>query len=674
MRRWGVLVMCVFVAGVAAIPSVSAGSGDEHAGHGSPATTRAGAKVGVLLADHGEPPEYNEWTYESFREFFSHLIAMGVIPSWLSSLETGTILYDADCPACGEARAAPRLIDAWLRPHDGPAVFVPASDSLPAHYVIPGGPGFREPDIYEHVGLSAWHEWQRMGGRSPNYDEKLVKKQHVLRRLQHAYGDSLAVGVGYGIDPRIGGGRQGVREALDALVNRDRVESLVVVYHGVGFSDIMQTHHLRHQIADHLDSLGRGDMPIRYADPIGVTAHYVTAIVEKVKAEVALLPDHTSVAVHLSGHGLSTTMCGEYDCGADAYHRYAADLFARVKPALEAAIDRPGRTGVFHVYGDSGEGDADPENEVASPIEALDARATEDWTHVVDVPYEFDSNSRDTLIVLRQGYRRAQPDWNRAWESHFTYKDMKVKIANANGGEAHKTSALEAVTVAALGALAEPMQAAVSGGAPPDAKGAHAHASTGAASAASGGGAAGGGAAAHAHPAASPSSHHDASSVGTRFDRIGENADAHAHGGAGSATGGGGGTRGSGAPGGGGADHQGDAHDGEVMTQAGHAHGGGGAGAGAGVGLLLALAGGAALAGGVAARGRPPAGRLAAGGLGAQLAGLGWDVVTHAQAGEGVHLLENGGHWVTMLGLVVTGAAAAMLLRVPRNAGSPASA
>lgn len=78
-----------------------------------------------------------------------------------------------------------------------------------------------EPDIYEHVGRSAWHEWQRMGGRSPNYDEKLVKKRAVIDRLRAAYGDDVAIRVGYGIDPRIGGGRQGIREAVDALVNRE---------------------------------------------------------------------------------------------------------------------------------------------------------------------------------------------------------------------------------------------------------------------------------------------------------------------------------------------------------------------------------------------------------------------------------------------------------------------
>lgn len=525
---------------------------------------------------------------------------MGIIPSWLTALDTGTMLYDADCPACTEQTMTPRLIDAWVRPHDGPAVFVPESDSLPAHYVIPDGPGLREPDIYEIVGLSAWHEWQRMGGRSSNYDEKLPKKQAVIDRLRAAYGDRLAVRVGYGIDPRIGGGRQGIREAIDTLVNRDRIDSLVV-YHGVGFSDIMQTHHLRHQIAQHLEALGRGDLPVRYADPLGTTDHYVAAVVAKIQAELAQVPPDAAVAIHLSGHGLSTTMCGDYDCGADAYHRYAADLFARVRPAVLAVIDRPGRTDVFHIYGDGGEGDSDPDHRVASPIEALDARVAEGgWTQLIDIPYEFDSNSRDTLIVLRQGYQRPQPDWNTAYESHFTYRGLQVKIANANGGEAHKTDALEAVTLAALGEQPGP---AAPGTAPAS------HHDT-----ADPEGAGGSPHTRDTDPSIGPATEPPATAAADlamahgherlRFDTVGATA---------------GPNRDAGASG----DHHGSA---ALEARAGHSSGSDGGGAGLPAGLALALAGGASMSVALAARRRSIGGRLAAAGLGAQLGGLGWDI------------------------------------------------
>lgn len=449
-------LLAVLAVVVLAAPA-AAHNGEVH----PPPVPPAGQRIGVLLADHGEPPEYNEDTYESFREFFEHLLEMEVVPSWSRHVDTGTILHDARCPGCDEPSTSPRLIDAWLRPHDGPAAFVPASDTIPAHYVLPAGPGLREPDIFEHVGLGAWHEWQQMGGRSPNYDEKLAKKNAVIQRLEAAFGDRVVVRVGYGIDPRIGGGRQGIREALEALVNRDRITELAVVYHGVGFSDIMQTHHLRHQISEHLGHLGASKLPVRYAAPLGTTDAYVQAVVQKVGAELAAVPADVPVAIHLSGHGLPTTTCGGYDCGADPYHQHSAALFARVKPAILATIDRPGRTEIFHTYGDGATGDDDPQDKVASPIEALDARRAAGFRFVIDVPFEFDSNSRDTLIVLRRGYGRPSPDWNARWESAFTYKGLRVKIANALGGEVLKTAALDLVARAAIGRAGTP-----SGGSP----------------------------------------------------------------------------------------------------------------------------------------------------------------------------------------------------------------
>lgn len=447
LRRTCLVVAIGALYGAFFAPIARAHNGEVH----PPQAPNSGRRTGVLIADHGEPPEYNAHTYESFREFFGHLFDMGVIPPWLRLLDTGTILMDADCPKCEKPFASPRLVDAWLVAHEGPAAFVPASDSLPAHYVRPAGRGGGEPDIFEHVGLQAWQEWRAMGGRSPNYDEKLAKKQAVIERLRAAYGDRIAIRVGYGIDPRIGGGHQGIREALDALVNADRVSELVVAYHGVGFSDLMQTHHLRHVIAEHLEHLGAGELPVRYASPLGDTDAYVHAVAGKVGAELAAVPADAPVAIHLSGHGLPAGMCGEYDCGADSYHEHSRRLFERAKAAILDHIDRPGRTEIFHIYGDGGEGDADPENMATSPGEALALRRQQGFKNVIDVPHEFDSNSRDTLIVLRASYGRPTPDWNARWESVWTTDDgLHVKLANALGFEGLKTDALEQVIRTAL--------------------------------------------------------------------------------------------------------------------------------------------------------------------------------------------------------------------------------
>lgn len=311
--------MAAVVAVVAALAGAPVAAHDR----GGPAAPR----VGVLIADHGEPPEYNADTYWSFREFFSHLIEMGFIPSWLTLVNGGTVLQDRGCHGCEQPRRDPELIDAWLRPHDGPAVFVPASDSLPAHYVALGGPGLREPDIYEHVGLIARHEWQLMGGRSPNYDQKLPKKRAVTRQLRSRFGADLPVRVGYGIDPRLGGAHQGLPEAVAALVNRDRVDTIVVAYHGVGFSDIMQTHMIRQRVSELVAQLDPG-VKLVFADPMGVIDAYVRSV--------------------------------------------AADLFKRTRTAILRAVDRPGRTEVFQVYGDGGEGDDDPDEGASGSSPASD--------------------------------------------------------------------------------------------------------------------------------------------------------------------------------------------------------------------------------------------------------------------------------------------------------------
>lgn len=409
----------------------------------------AEARIGVLIVDHGEPPEYNELTYESFRKFFDHLIEMGFIPSWLKLIDAGTIVQDVNCYGCSAPSSAPELMDAWLSPHEMPATYVPPSDSISAHYVVPGGPGLGEPDIFEHVGLAAWHEWELMGGRSPNYDEKLPKKVEVIRRLRAEYGADLPIRVGYGIDPRLEGRRQDIRNALLGLVNRDRVDHIVVAYHGVGFSDIMQTHMIRHEIDEILASIS-ADVSVSYSRPIGRTPEYVAAVVTKAQAEIAKLPEKAPVALHLSGHGLATTMCGDYDCGADSYHESSKELFGRTKAAILNAVERPGRLGVFRLYGDGGTDEDDPDDLVDSPMEALQKRKADGFRYVIDIPYEFDSNSRDTLIILRQGYERPIPDWNHRYESHFDHDGLSVKITDCSFGAQLKAAALLRVVSDAL--------------------------------------------------------------------------------------------------------------------------------------------------------------------------------------------------------------------------------
>lgn len=369
------------------------------------------------------------------------------MPFWLKLIDTGTIVQDANCYACSEPSAEPKLVDAWLKPHDGPAVHVPASSSLPAHYVLPAGPGLGEPDIFEHVGLQVMHEWELMGGRSPNYDQKLPKKLEVIERLRERFGSDLPVRVGYGIDPRLGGGHQGLREALTALIRRDQATEIVVAYHGVGFSDIMQTHMIRHEVEEIATSLDP-DVRLSYSDPIGTEDAYVDAVAHFAAEQVERLPANAKIAIHLSGHGLATTTCGEYECGEDPYHEFSRALFDRAKKAIDAEVRDDVR--VFHIYGDGATEEDDPEDLVDSPMEALAHRKEAGFTHVIDIPYEFDSDSRDTLIILRQGYERPIPDWDRGFNSEFKHEGIKVRITHAHFGAAAKTTAFFEVVREAL--------------------------------------------------------------------------------------------------------------------------------------------------------------------------------------------------------------------------------
>jgi hypothetical protein len=208
----------------------------------------------------------------------------------------------------------------------------------------------------------------------------------------------------------------------------------------------MQTHMLRHEIHEILDEIAP-DATVSYTAPIGTTDEYVRAVVAKAAAEVRHLPAKASVAVHLSGHGLPTDMCGEYDCGADAYHQVAGDLFERTRAAIVEDVAHDGELGVFHVYGDGGSGDDDPDDEVDSPLEALAKRKDAGYEFVIDIPYEFDSDSRDTLIILRAGYGRPEGEWNRRFESRFTHDGLKVEITNSSFGSRPKTAAYEAVII-----------------------------------------------------------------------------------------------------------------------------------------------------------------------------------------------------------------------------------
>jgi hypothetical protein len=61
--------------------------------------------------------------------------------------------------------------------------------------------------------------------------------------------------------------------------------TIVVTYHRVGFSDIMRTPMIRHEIEEILKSVAT-NVSVSYTKPIGKTRAYVAAVVAKPKAEL----------------------------------------------------------------------------------------------------------------------------------------------------------------------------------------------------------------------------------------------------------------------------------------------------------------------------------------------------------------------------------------------------
>ncbi len=167
-----------------------------------------GAKIGVILLDHGEPPEYNEYTYYSFRDFAHSLINMGMIPEMALRAKRGTILMDRNNIFARKPEPNPDLIDAWLRPHTEPAKFVPYRKKIlglitaprEAHYLLEKrGPGKDEPDFYQLYGFEIYRRWLLMNNHSPFYEQTQPQKEEVKRCLEEKYGNGVLVSFAYGI-------------------------------------------------------------------------------------------------------------------------------------------------------------------------------------------------------------------------------------------------------------------------------------------------------------------------------------------------------------------------------------------------------------------------------------------------------------------------------------------
>jgi len=420
-------------------------------------------KIGVVLLDHGEPPEYNEYTYYSFRNFATSLIHMGFIPKIVLRFDRGTILQDRNKIYAEKPSPNPALVDAWLHPYKGNAHFIPKAKRLritrfgiyrkgtkPHYLARKTGSGHGEPDFYEMYGFEIHNRWLSMGGRSPFYDQTQPQKEEVAKRLKKEFGNKVAVRFAYGIDPFPQLKNQTPEAVVKQLVKENRITHLVVSEHFSVTTDSMSTFHLRKHVEHALHEHG-AHIPVVYADQLGGTDAFNEGVVLKIREELDGLPKAAKVAVFLSNHGFPTTKIGKYNAAKDCYHQNVKKVFESAREAILREIDWDGEFAVLQVFGQFLEKKYNPDYKMMSPLQALELVSSQGFEYVIDIPYEFPGDSVDVLVKLRRAYGLEKlPDWNEKYETHLKYKGINVKIASASFHPEHWVDSYYQRTVAAI--------------------------------------------------------------------------------------------------------------------------------------------------------------------------------------------------------------------------------
>lgn len=420
-------------------------------------------KVGVVLLDHGEPPEYNEHTYHSFRDFATSLIHMNFVPKIVLKFDKGTILQDSNHLYADRESASPALIDSKLKPYAGKAHYIPKVEksrmtrfgfyrkgTKPHYLARKEGWGYGEPDYYEMYGFEIHNRWSLMGGRSPFYEQTQPQKEEVKKRLEKEYGDEIVVRYAYGIDPYPHKKIQTPMAVINELVKDESITHLVVSEHFSVTADSMSTFHLRKHSEHALHETG-ADIPLTFAEQLGGMEAFNEGIVLKVKEELEQLPKDANVAVFLSNHGFPTTKIGTYDASTDCYHQNVKDVFESAKQAIVQDVKWDGEFTVMQIFGQFLGEEYNPRQKMMSPRRALDVVSSQGYTHVVDIPYEFPGDSVDILVKLRQAYGLKElPDWNEKYETRLKHNEVKVKITSANFYPEHWIESYRQRTVDAI--------------------------------------------------------------------------------------------------------------------------------------------------------------------------------------------------------------------------------
>lgn len=362
---------------------------------------KSGTKIGILMINYGEPTYYNATTYYYFKGFMKHMINVGILPKFLMFIDMGTLLIDIK----NDKRAPPwkrELMDAWENKYNGIAIYLPFGKEIGLYplYIKKFGNGKGEPDIFEFAGLEAYDSWQKMGGKSPYYEETVSQMRDVEKMLKEKYGNKIIVKFAYALKPG------SIENATKYLLDKD-INVLIAAPQSVVGSYFEETLHWIKEIHNVLNeyALEKGkNVSFIETRHIGMQPEFRESIVAKVKEELTHISSNASVLIFLSNHGFPVVKCDGYDCQSDPYHHRAKEIFNEVKEAIIENITWQGKFDVVQIYDESSEEAMDPENEVTSPKEGLEYAKNQGFNYIIDIPYEFLGDCMDTLIGLREAF------------------------------------------------------------------------------------------------------------------------------------------------------------------------------------------------------------------------------------------------------------------------------
>ena len=395
-------------------------------------------KIGVVLLGFGEPPEYNEHTYYSFRNLGKNLIDMGIIPKIVLKSKRGTILMERNNIFTEEPHPEPDLIDAWLKPHTEFTEFVPSRKKIlglipaprKAHYLLKGMESDRdEPDFYQFYGFTICRKWFLMDNHSPFYEHTQPQKIEVKQRLEKKYGDQFLIRFAYGNDPFPEKKIQSPQHVIKELINAG-CDGIAVAEHFHVISDSMSEHYCRKLVLEGIHQMGI-DIPVVFADQIGDHKELIRGVVLKVKEELSTVEQGTDVAIFLSNHGFPITKIGHYDAGSDCYHKNAKKIFESCKEAIQKNVEWSGRLKVVQVFAEYFEEKYNPGGINTSPLDAFKQVVDDGFQQIIDIPYEWPGDTVDTLVNLRDAYGIDPPYWDENFETSFERNGISIKICSA---------------------------------------------------------------------------------------------------------------------------------------------------------------------------------------------------------------------------------------------------